>query len=133
MGKQKKGEIYVLKIFFHLKRKYPCNPIYLSAKHFYVSDFPRARRTYVLTSTPFTPNFKMCYSYKGPGFSYATNTRCLVCTPISKMPYSRFCTLNVCVNGRRKLSICVKMALHSLINTFNWYTTMWGENFFCTH
>ena len=71
------------------------------------------------TSTPFTPNFKMGYSYKGPGFSYATNTQCLVCTPISKMPYSRFCTLNVCVNGHRKLSICVKMALHSLINTFN--------------
>ena len=49
-----------------------------SAKHFYVSHFPRAR-TYARTSANFTPNFKTVYSYTEPGFLYVTNTQYL-CT-----------------------------------------------------
>ena len=53
----------------------------VSAKHFYVSEIPRAARTYLrtyaLTSTRFTLNFKIVVSHTRLGFPYATNTRCL--------------------------------------------------------
>ena len=56
-----------------------------------------ARRTYALTSTWFTFNFKTLDSNKRLWFSYVYAMS--LCTPIFKTPYSRFCTVNAIKGG----------------------------------